>query len=325
MSAVAPRVVAVVVAWNRRELVAATLAALEAQTAPLHRIVVIDNGSTDGSAEMVEERFPGVALTRLGRNTGGAGGFTAGIERAVTAHDAELVWLMDDDTVPDPTALAELLRARSVAPARTTVLASAVRWTDGRPHPMNTPRTRPSAGRASVARAARHGCTPVRTASFVSMLIEVDAIRTHGLPMADYFLWNDDFEYSARLLRRGRGYLVHGSTVEHRTRTFGSTDVDPGARFVYEVRNKLWMLRLSSALSPAERVLYAGAALVGWSRTIARSADRPLLLRGLVDGVRQGIGRRPRPAAEVLAGLGAVTEGVRRMEAEAGRAQPTGP
>jgi rhamnopyranosyl-N-acetylglucosaminyl-diphospho-decaprenol beta-1,3/1,4-galactofuranosyltransferase len=320
MSAVAPRVVAVVVAWNRRELVQATLAALEAQTAPLHRVVVIDNGSDDGSAEVVEERFPGVALTRLGRNTGGAGGFTAGIERAVTVHDAELVWLMDDDTVPDPTALAELLRARAAAPRGTVVLASAVRWTDGRPHPMNTPRTRPSASRASVARAARHGCTPVRTASFVSLMIEVDAIRAHGLPMADYFLWNDDFEYSARLLRRGRGYLVHGSTVEHRTRTFGSTDVDPGARFVFEVRNKLWMLRLSRALAPAERVLYAGAALVGWTRTIARSADRPLLVRGLVDGVRQGIGRRPRPAAEVLAGLGDVTAGVRRIEEGAGRA-----
>ncbi len=112
---------------------------------------------------------------------------------------------------------------------------------------------------------------------------------------------------------------MHGSTVEHRTRTFGSTDVDPGARFVFEVRNKIWMLRLSRALAPAERVLYAGAALRGWARTIARSADRPLLIRGLVDGIRQGLGRRPRPAAEVLAGLGGITEGVRRIEAGAGR------
>jgi rhamnopyranosyl-N-acetylglucosaminyl-diphospho-decaprenol beta-1,3/1,4-galactofuranosyltransferase len=137
--------------------------------------------------------------------------------------------------------------------------------------------------------------------------------------MADYFLWNDDFEYSARLLRRGRGYLVHGSTVEHRTRTFGSTDVDPGARFVFEVRNKLWMLLRSRALSPAERVLYAGAALRGWTRTIARSSDRPLLVRGLVDGVRQGLGRAPRPAHVVLDGLGEITAGVRRIDEAAGR------
>ncbi|PPF56848.1 glycosyl transferase [Clavibacter michiganensis] len=314
-----PRVVAVVVAWNRRDLVVETLAALRAQTAPLHAVVVIDNASTDGSGEVIRERFPDIALTTLPTNTGGAGGFTVGIERALTEHDAELVWLMDDDTVPDPGALGELLRARAEAPRGTVVLASAVRWTDGRPHPMNTPRTRPSASRRSIARAARHGCTPVRTASFVSMMIEADAIRAHGLPMADYFLWNDDFEYSSRLLRHGRGYLVHGSTVEHRTRTFGSTDVDPGARFVFEVRNKVWMLTRSRALSPAERVLYSGAALVSWTRTIVRSRDRRLLLGGLVDGLRQGLGRAPRPAHVVLAGLGGITSGIRRIEESAGR------
>jgi hypothetical protein len=184
---------------------------------------------------------------------------------------------------------------------------------------MNTPRTRPWASRRSIARAAERGCTPVRTASFVSMLIEAGAIRAHGLPMADYFLWNDDFEYSARLLRRGRGYLVHGSTVEHRTRAFGSTDVDPGPRFVFEVRNKIWMLLRSRALSPAERVLYTGAALLNWTRTVARSGDRGLLLSGLADGVRQGLSRPPRPAHEVLDGLGEITEGIRRIEAAAGR------
>lgn len=315
----AVRVVAVVVAWNRRELVVETLRALRSQTEPLHRIVVIDNASTDGSADVIREGFPEVALTTLPTNTGGAGGFTVGIERALTVHDAELVWLMDDDTVPDPRALEELLRARAAAPRGTVVLASAVRWTDGRPHPMNTPRTRPSASRASIARAALRGCTPVRTASFVSLMIEADAIRAHGLPMADYFLWNDDFEYSARLLRRGRGYLVHGSTVEHRTRTFGSTDVDPGARFVFEVRNKVWMLLRSRALSPVERVVYAGAALVNWTRTVARSSDRGLLLRGLADGMRQSLARAPRPAHEVLDGLGDITAGVRRIEEAAGR------
>jgi rhamnopyranosyl-N-acetylglucosaminyl-diphospho-decaprenol beta-1,3/1,4-galactofuranosyltransferase len=112
---------------------------------------------------------------------------------------------------------------------------------------------------------------------------------------------------------------VHASTVEHRTRTFGATDVDPGARFVFEVRNKIWMLLRSRALSPAERILYAGVALVNWTRTVARSGDRRLLLRGLADGVRQGLGRPPRPAHEVLGGLGEITAGIRRIEAAAGR------
>ena len=315
-----PRVVVVVVAYDRRELVTETLAALERQTRQPDAVVVIDNASTDGSPDAVASLFPAVHLTRLMRNTGGAGGFAVGIERALHAHDADVVWLMDDDTVPDPGALAALLRARAAAPARTAVLASAVRWVDGRPHPMNTPRARPSARRRERERAAEHGCTPVRSASFVSFMIEGDAVRRHGLPVADYFLWNDDFEYSTRVLREGRGYLVRDSTVEHRTRTFGSTDVDPGARFYFEVRNKVWLLTRSRALSPLERILYAGAATRSWTRTFRRSSDRAVLADGLRRGLADGLARGPRASAVVLSGLGPITDGVTRLERGAGRA-----
>ncbi|CAQ00755.1 glycosyltransferase [Clavibacter sepedonicus] len=320
MTVAPPRVVAVVVAYNRRELVMETLGALGRQSRQPDAVVVVDNASTDGSADAVAAAFPDANLTRLARNTGGAGGFAVGIERALHAHEADLVWLMDDDTVPDPGALAALLRARAQAPARTVVLASAVRWVDGRPHPMNTPRTRPSAGRRERERAAAHGCVPVRSASFVSFMVEADAVRRHGLPVADYFLWNDDFEYSTRLLRRGRGHLVVDSTVEHRTRTFGSTDVDPGARFYFEVRNKVWLLTRSRALSPVERVLYAGAATRSWARTFLRSSDRAVLADGLRRGLRDGFASGPRESAAVLADLGGITEGVARLERGAGRA-----
>jgi rhamnopyranosyl-N-acetylglucosaminyl-diphospho-decaprenol beta-1,3/1,4-galactofuranosyltransferase len=312
------RVVAVVVAFDRRELVQETLAALEAQTSAPAAIVVVDNASSDGTADVIRERFPRVDLTVLPRNTGGAGGFTVGIARALAAHDADAVWLMDDDTVPDPGALAALLATRRAAPAGTVLLASAVRWVDGRPHPMNTPRVRPGASRSSIRRAAAHGAYPVRSASFVSLLVEAAAVRRHGLPVADYFLWNDDFEFSTRLLRRGRGFVSSASTVEHRTRTFGAADVDPGARFFYEVRNKAWLLRLSPALGAAERGLYSVAALRSWTRTVVRSADRRLLLSGLVRGLRAGLLTRPRPNVDVLAGLGSASDDVARVEAAAG-------
>ena len=312
------RIVAVVVAFDRRELVQETLAALEAQTEAPAAVVVIDNASSDGTADVIRERFPRADLVVLSRNTGGAGGFTVGIARALAAHDADAVWLMDDDTVPDPGALAALVASRRTAPAGTVVLASSVRWVDGRPHPMNTPRVRPGASPSSVRRAAERGAYPVRSASFVSLMIEADAVRQHGLPVADYFLWNDDFEYSTRLLRRGRGFVVSASTVEHRTRTFGAADVDPGARFFYEVRNKAWLMRLSPSLTTVERVLYTAAALRAWTRTIVRSRARRLLVSGLVRGLRAGLLTRPRPNAEVLAGLGAASDDVARVEADAG-------
>lgn len=309
------RVVAVVVAYNRRELVTETLTALTRQDRLPDAIVVVDNASDDGSGDAVAAGFPEVSLLRLERNTGGAGGFTVGIVQAITNQGADLVWLMDDDTVPDPGALAALLSARDHAPSGTVVLASAVRWVDGRPHPMNTPRVRPFATRRSVESARAFDCYPVRSASFVSILIDASAIRRAGLPIADYFLWNDDFEFSSRLLRTGRGYLCQGSTVEHRTKTFGATDVDPGARFYFEVRNKIWLLRFSSALSGVERVLYAGATLLNWTRTIRKSSDRATLFRGLRRGARDGVSRPPRSNTEVLSGLGAVTDAIASFEA----------
>ncbi len=78
--------------------------------------------------------------------------------------------------------------------------------------PMNTPRPKPFAGKAERLAAAAGGCIPIRSASFVSVLVEADQVRRRGLPQADFFLWNDDFEFTARLLRDGT-VLCPASTV----------------------------------------------------------------------------------------------------------------
>jgi len=221
--------------------------------------------------------------------------------------DAAVVWIMDDDTIPQPGALAALVRAReryAVEPGGPlgppAVVASRVEWVDGREHPMNTPRTKPGVGTAERAAALAVGCAPIRTASFVSILVDVARVREAGLPVAAFFLWNDDFEYSARLLRGRRGLACPASVVRHHTKAFGGTDVDPGPRFYFEVRNKLWTFTRSPALGPVERVLYAGSTARRWARTIARSEDRATLLRGLGRGVRDGLAA-PRRTDEVLA------------------------
>lgn len=273
------RVVAVVVAYNRAELLRHCLDALAAQTRPVDAICVIDNASTDDSAAVAQGHPAGAIVRTMPKNSGGAGGFAAGIAIALADLAADAVWLMDDDTIPTPTALAELLRAATSYDGRVDVAGSRVIWTDGRDHPMNTPRPKPGASRSERAKAAAVGAIPVRSTSFVSMLIAADAIRARGLPVADYFIWNDDFEYSTRLLRRGVGLHVPGSVVEHWTKTFGATDADPGDRFFYEVRNKIWMLTRSRSLSAAEKLLYGGSTVRRWARTLAKSRDRTRLLR----------------------------------------------
>ncbi len=241
----------------------------------------------------------------LTANTGGAGGFAAGIERALTC-DPDLVWLLDDDTVPTPTAAEQLVAAWSTyaGPERPAVLASRVVWTDGRDHPMNTPRPKPGASAAERAAAQRAGGVPIRSASFVSVMCDARRVRERGLPIADYFLWNDDFEYSTRLIRGGVGLSCPDSVVVHKTKVFGSTDADPGERFFYEVRNKVWMFTRSTGLSPAEKVLYGGSTARRWLRTFARSGDRRTLARGLRTGLVAGLGHRPRPNGAVLAAAG---------------------
>ena len=300
-----PRVAAVVVTYNRCELLLESLAAIDAQARRPDTVIVVDNASTDGTAEAVRALGTDVNLHVLDHNTGGAGGFAYGVAAAVRSG-AGLIWLMDDDTIPEPDALAALLDARKGydGVVRPALVASRVVWTDGRDHPMNTPRPKPFVGAGERAAAEAVGCVPVRSASFVSVLIDAEVCKRRGAPVADYFLWNDDFEFSTRLLRGNIGLLCPRSVVVHKTRTFGSTDVDPGERFYFEVRNKVWMLTRSRSLAPWERTLYAGSTLRRWLRTIRASSARAVLLRELRRGLRDGLRRGPRANDAVLAGTG---------------------
>ena len=72
----------------------------------------------------------------------------------------------------------------------------------------------------------------VRAASFVSILVEVAQVRRNGLPSADYFIWNDDLEYTARLLKHRIGLYVPASVVVHKTRAAASATDDPGIVFI---------------------------------------------------------------------------------------------
>ncbi len=299
-------VVAVVVTWNRRDLLVRCLDAVLGQTLPPSRLVVVDNASDDGTRELLDERYaavPRVEIVRTLTNIGGAGGFALGLELAL-GGPGETAWLLDDDTVPTPGALEALVAARTAYRMRSgttpVLVASRAVWTDGREHPMNIPRPKPGADAAERGAAAAVGCIPIRTASFVSILVDLERTREIGLPEAGFFLWNDDFEFTTRLVRGQRALYCPASTVVHETKVFGGTDVDPGQRFYLEVRNKVWTFGRSTGLSFPEKLLYGGATLRRWARTIARSSDRATLRDGLVRGIREGVGHAPPPSATVL-------------------------
>ncbi|MCB1272788.1 MAG: glycosyltransferase [Leucobacter sp.] len=319
------RVTAVMVAYNRRELLGEALAALAAQSRPVDRLIVVDNASDDGSGEFAAEQLAAggdwgerARLIRLGENTGGAGGFAVGIAAAVADPDVDWVWVMDDDTVPGPDALAGALAAheryRETGQDDLAVMGSRVVWVDGDDHPMNTPKAKIGASAAERERAAAVGGMEIRSISFVSAFLRAARVRELGLPIADYFLWNDDFEFSARLLRGARGLYVPGSVVTHKTKLRGSSDADPGPRFFFEVRNKLWVFRVSRALGPRDKFLYIGATARRWVRTLRAAENRAQLRDCLRRGWREGWGRRPRPSADVLASAGVPEDVMREIQ-----------
>lgn len=307
-----PHVTAVIVAYNRAGLLAEALDALRDQTVRPDRVIVVDNASTDGSDEVAADRLElwGDAgrLIPLTENTGGAGGFAVGIAAALLpdsdGKNSDWIWVMDDDTVPDPTALQSALNEYrefckhgrdSVA-----VMGSRVEWIDGSQHPMNTPKQKFGATAAEIKRADAAGVVAIRSISFVSAFLRVSRVRQLGLPIADYFLWNDDFEYTARLAKGARAIFLPGSLVTHKTAKRGSSDSDPGERFYFEVRNKLWLFRYSRALYLWEKLAYFVASLRRWARTLKASSQRGVLLRCLARGVRDAALTRPRDNAEVL-------------------------
>ena len=96
----------VVVNWNRRDLLRACLQSLSAQAGVTPEIIVVDNGSTDGSAELVASQFPQIRLIRNSTNLG----FCAANNQGIAAANGEWIALLNNDAEADPNWLAEMLR-----------------------------------------------------------------------------------------------------------------------------------------------------------------------------------------------------------------------
>lgn len=195
------RIVAVVVTYNRRELLARCLRAIARQTLRPWRVLVIDNASSDGTAAWLVEaarQDPTLRPWRSRINAGGAGGFHLGM-RAAMARGADWLWLMDDDGQPLPDTLAlQMAHARRerldlcgplvVDDADPTRLAFGLRkrWTIEGVAPLES-----------------GGLVWGETAPFNGTLVRRKLVEHIGTVEPRFFLWGDEVEYQLRALRAG--------------------------------------------------------------------------------------------------------------------------
>ena len=280
------RVVAAVVTYNRRQLLLECLRGVLAQTRPVERVIVLDNGSTDGTEEALREAGlldrPEVEWLPLGANLGGAGGFARAVEAGRGAQ-ADWIWLMDDDSEPPPDSLERLLAAPPAADPGTVALCSKVVYGDGVTIDANQRGDFRRRLRPLPERAYRAGTYPaIGFLSFVGSLLRADAARRAELPRADFFVWGDDVEYSIRLRRLGRIRLVPESVILHKRVThayenrrsrfwnrilpgeFWPTPLERFWQNLCGLRNYIWMKRayegqgaLSAAGTTAQFVIKA--------------------------------------------------------------------
>ena len=286
---------AIVVTRNRRKKLLTCVQALKRQSSPCD-VLVIDNDSTDGTREAVTAVLVATdTYLNTGANLGGAGGFARGIKEAVE-RGYEFIWIMDDDVVPASDALEKLLKADAALGNGYGWLSSRCVMPDGSLCPMNLQRKTPFE-KMPVAELAAD-VIPVRAqmASFVSLFFRTGTVRRFGLPLAEFFIWSDDLEWTRRVSREVPCYAVPASTVTHDIAGSAASNVAVDTaeripRYFYAFRNEFLVYRREGLRGLA---YYFAKVALKFIRIVFRArGHRWLRLKTLVSGVCSGLVFRP--------------------------------
>jgi GT2 family glycosyltransferase len=269
----AETVAAIVVTYNRKELLVECLNGLLRQTRPLEALFLIDNASTDGTPEYLRnrgflpevpsaesdltDRHRSLASThdgtkrielfyvRLSENTGGAGGFFEGVKKAYE-EGYDWLWLMDDDAEPRNDALEVLLQfdqreelsalaCLKVAPDNTVqfIHRGYFRLNSFTSQIVHPIRPEDFEGKNFI---------EIDHASFVGILVSRKAVERVGYPKKEFFIHYDDVEYCLRLRSVGKILLVPGSVIIHKQ---ASNSVPTKKPFLIQYKRvpfeKLWL------------------------------------------------------------------------------------
>lgn len=236
----------VVVTYNRAAMLPGLLASFAALTRPADAVLIVDNASTDDTADVLRDAAAaqavgGLQVLTMADNLGGAGGFHAGVR---AAYDAgfDRVWLMDDDVRPEPDCLARLLAVDEDA------LIAVRQDLEGRlcekaatRFDLRSPwRARPKAATVESTygeRAAMPELVEVENVAFEGFMVRRAAIARVGLPDPRFFIFYDDVDFAVRLRRAGVRILAVRDAVLVRQLDFDQQHDLAGWKGFYMYRN----------------------------------------------------------------------------------------
>jgi GT2 family glycosyltransferase/SAM-dependent methyltransferase len=277
----------VIPTWNGRDLLRDCLTALGTQTFAPSVVVVVDNGSTDGTIEMLRDDFPDVRVVAFDRNTG----FSPAVNAGIRVAGGDWVALLNNDAVPEPGWLAHLAEAAEKAEPEVAFLASKILSLDGtlvdsagdyldrslaagqRGH------REPDDGRYDTADEVFSGCGGA-TLYRRSMLEALDLFDER------FFAYYEDVDlcFRARLAGWTGRYVPEARVRHHVSATTGRT---PGMKRYLSIRNS-WYLVLKNVPGPVLRrrlPLFLLRHLL-WFVSAAREGEAVAVLRGNAAAVR---------------------------------------
>jgi GT2 family glycosyltransferase len=244
----------VIVTYNRLEMLKKAISCYERQTLMPKSIIVINNASTDGTKEFLDEwssdtsPIANKVVIHSEVNTGGTGGFFSGINEALNQPN-EWIWVSDDDAFPHMDALENLEMFYNQVEHKEDVVALCSQIiNNGNCDIVHRRYIKPSKLKfmsVPVPTSMYENCNggfPIDLFTFVGTMIRKDAVEKVGLPIKEFFIYFDDIEYSYRLRKEGKMYCVPSSIVQHDQKK----QLDKSTqnwRLYYQARNRMYFMR----------------------------------------------------------------------------------
>lgn len=253
-SAVELKIAAVVVTYNRKELVVKNIEATLFQTCCVDKIFVVNNNSSDGTEEYVYEKFKGndvVEVLTLEENIGGAGGFSEGLKHAIECG-YDYVFLMDDDGRPrNDTCLEKLLKSISVEDLGSSMMINSLVLNDAENLTFGLGRDYKY---SDVISKAIYGKIVDFINPFNGTLVSRQLVEKIGYPNREFFIKGDEVDYYSRAMAANA--IVYTSVDSqyyhpapgnmHQKKVFGKTMYayfETPLKEYYNIRNRTYSLR----------------------------------------------------------------------------------